>query len=534
MTKERVDRAATASCATRSAAAARAARSSSSRSPTPTPASTRASRRPARSPDAWSSAMQYVNYQLLRRYFENPSRWAPGVVVDAGRDRARSRATRTRPTRSRSPRSSRRAATRARAAPACPPEQVYDAKTNPKGVRCSFQDYMVNVFGRRPQDGFAGRPLGNIGIEYGRKALARGQDHARPVRRRQREDRVVRHRLQPDRRAHRRRPARRSSASTAAARSTPAENLDQVAIIDLRGPDPGAFHDVYRTYAMRARLEREHGTAANQVLWRGQVAAVRRRDFVDEAIVAMDEWLAAVEKDPRDVPLARKILEDKPKTLDRPLHRRQRAATSRRRCATRRCRRTPTRRSRPACRSTDDTMRCDAQAAAPRGLRAGRRSPTRSGQQLQKTFPNGVCDFTKPGEDRVHDDDVADLPGRGRQASIYGGRALGAVPAAEPLNALGLPSTRRCVSRRSFRLRLRAPRGQRLRSARVYVNGRRVAVRRGRRLTAPVNLRGLPRGTVKVRVVATTRAGRRVVAQRRYRTCATKRSAAAASPPGRR
>src|SRR3712207_1980264 len=91
-----------------------------------------------------------------------------------------------------------------------------------------------------------------------------------------------------------------------------AENLDQVAIIDLRGPDPGAFHDVYRTYVMRARLEREHGTAANQVLWRGQVALFGDVNYADEAIVAMDEWLAAVEKDGRDIPLARKILEDKP------------------------------------------------------------------------------------------------------------------------------------------------------------------------------------------------------------------------------
>ena len=34
-----------------------------------------------------------------------------------------------------------------------------------------------------------------------------------------------------------------------------ANNLDKVAMIDLRGPDPGAFHDVFRTYAMRARLQ---------------------------------------------------------------------------------------------------------------------------------------------------------------------------------------------------------------------------------------------------------------------------------------
>src|SRR3954468_18424528 len=30
--------------------------------------------------DAWSSAMQYVNYQLLRQYYEDPTRWEPGVA----------------------------------------------------------------------------------------------------------------------------------------------------------------------------------------------------------------------------------------------------------------------------------------------------------------------------------------------------------------------------------------------------------------------------------------------------------------------
>jgi hypothetical protein len=85
---------------------------------------------------------------------------------------------------------------------------------------------------------------------------------------------------------------------------------------------------------------------------------------------------------------------------------------------------------------------------------------------------------------------------------------------------LGLPSTRRCVSRRRFTIRLR---GRQLRSARVYVNGRRVRVLRGRRLRARIDLRGLPKGTVTVRIRAVTRSGRRLSATRRYRTCTRRR-----------
>jgi alpha-glucosidase len=74
-----------------------------------------------------------------------------------------------------------------------------------------------------------------------------------------------------------------------------------------------------------------------------------------------------------------------------------------------------------------------------------------------------------------------------------------------------LPRT--CTSRRRFVIHLR--RG--LSAVRVYVNGRRTRLLKRRR--ARVDLRGLPRGRFFVRVVGRTRAGRRYVAQRTYRTC---------------
>lgn len=89
---------------------------------------------------------------------------------------------------------------------------------------------------------------------------------------------------------------------------------------------------------------------------------------------------------------------------------------------------------------------------------------------------------------------------------------------AAPVNtgpALGLPAPHRCRSRRHFTIHLRRS----LRSARVYVAGRRVAVRRGHRLRAPVDLRGLPRGTYRVRIKGVTRRGRHVRGVRTYRTC---------------
>lgn len=98
----------------------------------------------------------------------------------------------------------------------------------------------------------------------------------------------------------------------------------------------------------------------------------------------------------------------------------------------------------------------------------------------------------------------------------------------KPLSAgsASLPSSRSCQSRRRFTIRLRrAPRGDALRSATVTVNGKRVKVVRGRRLRAPVDLRGLPKGTVRVAVTVRTRKGRTLRSTRTYRTCVPKATA---------
>ena len=86
-----------------------------------------------------------------------------------------------------------------------------------------------------------------------------------------------------------------------------------------------------------------------------------------------------------------------------------------------------------------------------------------------------------------------------------------------------LPSAKRCVSRRAFRIRLRKRSGIPYRSATVSVNGRRVKVVKGKRLTAPVDLRGLPAGRVVVRVSVMLADGTRLTGKRTYRTCTPKK-----------
>ena len=98
-----------------------------------------------------------------------------------------------------------------------------------------------------------------------------------------------------------------------------------------------------------------------------------------------------------------------------------------------------------------------------------------------------------------------------------------AVKPAAVVPAAALPSNRRCVSRRRFRIRLRQSKQDPLVRAAVYVGGKRVRVATGKRLTAVIDLRGLPKGKFTVRIVGVTRSGAKALSKRTYRTCRAKR-----------
>jgi hypothetical protein len=109
-----------------------------------------------------------------------------------------------------------------------------------------------------------------------------------------------------------------------------------------------------------------------------------------------------------------------------------------------------------------------------------------------------------------------------QQASPPPRAPVAAPPKAAPPPA-ALPSAKRCVSRRRFRIRLRQDRADPLVRAEVYIGRRRMRVVTGARLRADVDLRGLPAGKVVVRVVGRTRSGATSEATRTYRTCAARR-----------
>jgi hypothetical protein len=80
-----------------------------------------------------------------------------------------------------------------------------------------------------------------------------------------------------------------------------------------------------------------------------------------------------------------------------------------------------------------------------------------------------------------------------------------------------------CSSKRKFIIRLRTHHAH-LVSATITVNGKLVKTLHGKRITAPIDLRGLPRGGFTVRIRARASNGKVFTGKRVYRTCTPRKS----------
>ena len=74
----------------------------------------------------------------------------------------------------------------------------------------------------------------------------------------------------------------------------------------------------------------------------------------------------------------------------------------------------------------------------------------------------------------------------------------------------------------TFTIHLRHLPGLRYREVTVTLRGRRIDVIRGRQITAPIDLRGLPKGTYPVTITVTTTTGEKITGTRTCHTCAPK------------
>ncbi|MDR7253203.1 hypothetical protein J2X46_002188 [Nocardioides sp. BE266] len=404
-------------------------------------------------PDVMSPGSQFADYHLMRAYFENPSSWGAGVLwsptqmadveghltpvnaVTADEGLFKSAINPEH---------------------ACPgvPEPVagdtrtrFDSDTNPGGVRCDILTLMRNQLGPRPESvwsaqekavghGFAGLPFGNTGVQYGLEALEGGR--ITPEQFVDLNEKIGGLDVNADPIAAR---TAGDPATIANAYRTGLlnefSNTSEVAMINHGGPDPGLAHDYAHAVWSHLRLQRSQGHTDNRVEWFGLTPLLGDVRWPVEAFVAMDGWLAKVEKDTRTVPLATKVVEDKPASLqDRCLADGVPGVVCRADLARTNL---STPRQEAGGPAANDVLACQTKPLDRSSylLPGGLPVPFTDAQwsRLQAVFPTGVCEWALPG---IGQGPARTWLGYGTATTVtYGGEELGRVPAGSGLGWFG-------------------------------------------------------------------------------------------------
>jgi hypothetical protein len=200
---------------------------------------------------------------------------------------------------------------------ALPAAAIYDPKTNRTGARCTYQDNLVNVYGRDARTGFARRPFDNVGVQYGLKALNDGNisfEQFADVNRRAGghdiDGNIVAQRTVAD-------PDAVRIAYETGRLNDAGRGLSTVPIIDVRPYTDGDddVHDIVASHITRARLIASNGHAGNQV-FRTYAPGTAIQPAQRYVLDAMDEWLSAIARDsaPAPSPLE-KVVRNRPSNL---------------------------------------------------------------------------------------------------------------------------------------------------------------------------------------------------------------------------
>ena len=301
---------------------------------------------------------------------------------------------------------------------------VLDAKTlEPqkwKDVRCTYQDNLVNVYGIDPQTGRARSQSDNVGIQYGLQALNDGIisfDQFAEL-----NARIGGHDINgvmvPERRAHAHPDAVRIAYETGRL-NTGQGGLRNIPILDVRGYTDGIctvapcpprdptnvdVHDGYHTLVARARLTKANGNADNHVRIVTHEVGHRGPDSVlgtvsPAAVALVDKWLTDILRDESDMSQAQKVAAHRPAALvDACYTAADAKITDMDRCAelfpigadARIVAGAPL---------ANDVLKCALKPVDPNDY-SMRLSAERLGT-LQRVFPEGVCNWSRPGVGQV-------------------------------------------------------------------------------------------------------------------------------------
>jgi uncharacterized tannase-like protein DUF6351 len=286
----------------------------------------------------------------------------------------------------------------------------YDPATNPRGARCDVYDHAVTVYGRDPRTGFARRPLDNVGVQYGLRALNAGTitreqflDLNEKIGGFDNDGNIVASRSVADVAALR--AAYRSGRLTSGG-----AGLASIPIIDYRNylddAPMGDIHVRFHSFSLRERLTKANGHADNHIILledNRYRANLGTSPVYQEALTQMDRWLTALTDDTSRDQAIVKIRRAKPTDLVDACWTRdsapQKVAERQTRNPSSRCEQLYPSASFPREVAggpvADDIAKCQMKPVSAADYKVTFTSEEMA--RLRRIFPEGVCDWSKPG-----------------------------------------------------------------------------------------------------------------------------------------
>ena len=184
----------------------------------------------------------------------------------------------------------------------------YDPQANPKGARPTIFDHARNIYGVDPATGFARRTFDNTGVQYGLAALNAGQitpaqflDLNERIGGVDQDANYVAARSVGD-------PGALRRAYQSGLELSGGGGLKSIPVFDISGiyNDDAGYHYQWFHFALRARMVKANGDAANHVMWRGNPVPF------DKAWTIFIAWMEAINSDRFPRPMRMKTIADKP------------------------------------------------------------------------------------------------------------------------------------------------------------------------------------------------------------------------------
>ncbi len=192
---------------------------------------------------------------------------------------------------------------------AVPVSMRYNPTTNPGGLRPTVYDWGRNIYGVNPATGFALRPFDNVGVQYGLAALNAGQitttqflNLNEAIGGYDQDFNYIPNRVAGDLGAIVR-------AQESGLQLGGNGGLASIPVFDVSGiyNDDGGYHYQWFHFAMRDRMaQANNGNTDNHVMWRGNPVNA------DQAWSTFEQWMEAIAADTSNLSKREKAIRNKP------------------------------------------------------------------------------------------------------------------------------------------------------------------------------------------------------------------------------